>query len=69
MGAAGSVAGNSLRQGLMAVEASSRAPLNTLASMGGAAQGERVERSCRADRGPTASRDDRCKMVIIWISA
>jgi hypothetical protein len=35
MGAAGSAAGSSLQEGLMAVGASSRDPLNTLASVGG----------------------------------
>jgi hypothetical protein len=36
------------QQGLMAVGASPRDPLNTLASVGGAAHGARLERSCRA---------------------
>ena len=65
--AAGSAAGNSLQQGLMAVGASSRDPLNTLASVGGAAQGARLGRSCRAEG--TVARGNRCKMVTIWISA
>ena len=46
MGAAGlcGAAGSSLQQGLMAVGASSRGPLNSLASVGGAAQlGARLE--------------------------
>ena len=48
-GKARSAPGSSLQQGLMVIGASPRDPLNTLASVGGAAQGARLERSCRAE--------------------
>jgi hypothetical protein len=48
-GKARSAHGSSLQQGLMAVGASPRDPLDTLASVGSAAQGVRLERSCRAE--------------------
>ena len=48
-GKARSAPGSSLQQGLMAIGASPRDPLNTLASVGGVAQGARLERSCRAE--------------------
>jgi cyanophycin synthetase len=48
-GAAGSAPSGILQQGLMAIGASPRDPLNTLASVGGVAQGARLERSCRAE--------------------